>query len=194
MKEEVVIRDASVIKPEKSACGKIFPLSSADDFNEVNLAIAEINAPTIPHFHKKRTEFYFVLNGEGKLIIAGSRTPHKMKKEVLVIIPPNIVHYTIPRTPLKVMTVSTPAWTKEDEHIIHNISESEWVKLDYSEFREKYELISEFLSREGMDFEEGMSKEEEKTLDIERQSLVLRIGLNKMSIAELRNFLSLEKK
>jgi len=189
-RKEVIIRDVATVKHEPSACGRILPLSSADDFKEVNLAIAEINTPTIPHFHKERTEFYFVLDGEGKLI-AGLKTSHKIKKGVLVIIPPNTVHYTIPRIPLKVMTISTPAWTKEDEHIIHNISEIEWIKLDYSDFREKYELISEFLSREGIDFKEGISKEEEEMLDIERQSLVLRIGLNKMSIAELRKFMSL---
>lgn len=191
MRREVTIRDIATVQPEQSACGRILPLSSVDDFKKVNLAIAEINAPTIPHFHKKITEFYFVLDGEGKLV-AGSKTPYKIKKGVLAIIPSNTVHYTIPRTQLKVMTVATPAWTKEDEYTIYDTHKSKWSKFDYSGFQEKYELISEFLSREDMDFEKKMNEKEKKALDAERQSLVLKIGLNKMSIAELRDFLMIK--
>ena len=58
-----------------------------------------------------------------------------------------------------------------------------------SEFKERNDLIQEFLKREGLDFRKGMSRKEREKLDMERQSLVLRVGLNKMSVKELRHFL-----
>ena len=58
-----------------------------------------------------------------------------------------------------------------------------------SEFKEKSDLIQEFLKKEGLDFREDMTREERERLDVERQMLVLRVGLNKMSVKELKNFL-----
>ena len=58
-----------------------------------------------------------------------------------------------------------------------------------SEFKEKNDLIQEFLKREGLDFKKGMSRKEREAFNVERQSLVLRVGLNQMSVKELKHFL-----
>lgn len=58
-----------------------------------------------------------------------------------------------------------------------------------NEFKEKNDLIQEFLKRKRLEFRKGMSREEREALDVERQMLVLRLGLNQMSVEELKNFL-----
>jgi|GEM_PF-5479661 len=60
---------------------------------------------------------------------------------------------------------------------------------DYFPAKKKW-LIEEFLKREGLSFEENMLREERESLDTERQMLVLRMGLNKMTIQELQKFLN----
>lgn len=58
-----------------------------------------------------------------------------------------------------------------------------------SEFKEKYDLINELLTRMDLDFESDMTREEREALDVERQTFVLRAGWNKLSIAELKELL-----
>ena len=53
----------------------------------------------------------------------------------------------------------------------------------------KVELIEEFLTRERLSFKKRMSKEQREELDVERQALVLRLGLNQMSVKGLKKFL-----
>ncbi len=61
---------------------------------------------------------------------------------------------------------------------------------EVSEFKEKSDLINELLSRMDLNFEPDMTREDREALDVERQMLVLRIGWNNMSIAELKELLA----
>jgi hypothetical protein len=55
-----------------------------------------------------------------------------------------------------------------------------------SEFEERAQLIDRLLAKEGLEFREGMTREEREALDVERQSLVLRLGANSWPIEDLR--------
>ena len=57
-------------------------------------------------------------------------------------------------------------------------------------FAEKAGLIQDLLVKEGLGFKPGMTRQEREDLDVDRQSLVLRLGWNKLSMAELRVFSS----
>ena len=58
-------------------------------------------------------------------------------------------------------------------------------------FAEKAGLIQDLLVKEGLGFRPNMSRGERENLDVDRQSLVLRLGWNKLSMAELRVLLKL---
>ncbi len=179
-----IVRKLDSIKSIQDVCGEIKALSTKRDFIEASLAMAIIKSPTIPHYHKRITEFYYVINGVGKLIVG--RNTHNIKSRMLIIIPPLLVHYTIPRSKkIKVLAFAAPAWSEEDEFIAKENN----VFADFSEYKEKSELIYEILSRADMDFEFGMNRKEKEALDIERQMFVLRAGYNNMSISELRRLL-----
>ena len=182
--KEVITIKLQDIKAISDVCGQIRVLSSKEDFKKASVAHATMKGPTEPHFHKVLTEFYYVLEGKGKVIVG--RKLYPIQPGTLIIIPPPLAHYTIPQSKVKVLAFAAPAWSKEDQYII-NESVS---PVAYSPFQEKSELIYEILRRADLDFEEGMTREEREALDIERQTFVLRVGYNQMSCEELRKLLT----
>lgn len=179
-----IVRHHSEIPPIADVCGQIRALSSRDDFQEANVVVATMKAPTIPHYHREATEFYFVLSGKGRLIVG--RNVYEITNWMLVIIPSNTVHYTIPSLRTEILAFSVPAWREEDQFPLEGTTDA---IAGYSSFQEKAELIEEILRREGLEFQEGMSRKEREDLDIERQGFVLGARLNLMSIPELREAL-----
>jgi mannose-6-phosphate isomerase-like protein (cupin superfamily) len=182
-KTEVIVRDLNGTQAFSDVCGKIRALSSVEDFKEASLAHATMKGPTEPHFHKILTEFYYVLEGKGNIIIG--RKVFAAKRGTLVIIPQHLVHYTIPQSRIKVLAFAVPAWSEKDQYIANERNVSPAV---YSPFQEKAELINEILRRENLNFEEEMTREEREALDIERQTF----GFNRMSMEELRKTLTME--
>lgn len=184
MKEEIVrhFNDVQVIK---DVCGELRVLSTIVDFELASLAVATIYNPSIPHYHTSITEFYFVWDGTGRIIVG--REHYEIATGTMIIIPPNRVHYTIPRKVMKVLAFSVPAWFKEDQIIIENEDE---VAAHYSAHKEKLQLIEELLIRSDLGFTEKMDLDERETLDSKRQQLILKVGWNKMSIPELRRALA----
>lgn len=63
-----------------------------------------------------------------------------------------------------------------------------------SDLEEKNDLIQELLRRSGLEFEEGMSREDREALDRERHTVVLRVGWNKMSVRNLKQLLESKEK
>lgn len=178
-----IIRRLDNIKSVQDVCGMISVLSNKDDFKKASVALAMMIGPTIPHYHRRITEFYYVLKGKGKLITG--RNTHQVAEGALIIIFPHTCHYTIPREEMGVLAFAVPAWTEKDQFILKEND----VVADYSEYKEKSELIYEILSRADMDFEPGMNRKEKEALDMERQMFVMRAGYNKMSIPKLRKLL-----
>ena len=55
----VIVRQLWEIPPIADVCGEIRPMSTEDDFSQASLAVAAMVAPTIPHYHRIITEFYY---------------------------------------------------------------------------------------------------------------------------------------
>ncbi len=184
--EEIVI-SVEKVQPIKDICGEIRVLSSKQDFDKASTALVTMSAPGVSHYHKITTEFYFIIEGKGKLVIGAN--VYEIKAGTLILIPPNTAHYFIPREVTKILVFCIPAWSKEDEIVL---DETDKLVAGYSACTEKCELIREGLFRCDLGFEESMSKKEREELDVERQSFVLRAGYNKMSIPELRGLLKIK--
>jgi quercetin dioxygenase-like cupin family protein len=73
--------------------------------------LVEITADARTHYHKRMTEIYLVLEGEGYLELDGQRVP--VKPMTAVYIPPGCRHRAVGR--LKIINVPVPAFDPADE-------------------------------------------------------------------------------
>jgi uncharacterized cupin superfamily protein len=62
------------------------------------------------HFHKRATELYYVLEGEGSVVLDG--VEHRVRKGSLVHIPPGVVHGA--RGRMRVLVVGIPDIADDD--------------------------------------------------------------------------------
>jgi len=63
-----------------------------------------------PHFHKRSTEIYYVLEGEGEVLLDG--VAHPVRKGSLLHIPPGVVHGA--RGRMRVLVVGIPDIADDD--------------------------------------------------------------------------------
>ncbi len=97
---------------ERSACGWRDRLISREDA-QLDPA-AWVHAVDIdgakPHFHKRSTELYYVLDGGGVVFLDGEECP--VEKGSLVHIPPGVVHGAKGR--MRVLVVGIPDIAEDD--------------------------------------------------------------------------------
>lgn len=127
VKNRTLVRHEGHTARERSACGWRDRLISAED---ASLSPAAwVHAVDIdgakPHFHKRSTELYYVLDGEGVVVLDG--VEHAVKKGSLVHIPPGVVHSAIGR--MRVLVVGIPDIAPDDYHA-HGDSQGEAPALE----------------------------------------------------------------
>jgi quercetin dioxygenase-like cupin family protein len=96
---------------ERSTCGWRYRLLSKEDEQQ---AVAWAHAVDIDgaklHYHKVATELYYVLEGEGSVMLDGVEQP--VTKGSLVQIPPGVVHGA--RGRMRVLVVGVPHMREDD--------------------------------------------------------------------------------
>ncbi len=106
------VRHEGEVPREKSACGFRDRLISREDADARPAAWAhavDIDGAK-PHFHKRSTELYYVLEGEGSVILDGEEAP--VRKGSIVHIPPGVVHAAKGR--MRVLVVGIPDIDDDD--------------------------------------------------------------------------------
>ena len=89
---------------EKSTCGWRYRLLSHEDSGLAAWAhVVDIDGAKA-HYHKQATEVYYVLEGEGAVVLDGVR--HEVRKGSIVQIPPGVVHAGEGR--MRVLVVGVP--------------------------------------------------------------------------------------
>jgi len=73
--------------------------------------LVDISADARPHYHKRMTEIYLVLEGEGHLELDGDRVP--VKPMTAVYIHPGCRHRAVGK--LKIINIPVPAFDPADE-------------------------------------------------------------------------------
>lgn len=108
----ILIRHEGEAPRERSTCGWRDRLISREDAGSG--AAAWAHAVDIEgakeHFHKRGTELYYVLDGEGSVVLDG--VEHPVKKGSLVHIPPGVVHGA--RGRMRVLVVGIPDISDDD--------------------------------------------------------------------------------
>nr|VFK12819.1 MAG: Mannose-6-phosphate isomerase, cupin superfamily [Candidatus Kentron sp. LPFa] len=91
------------IEQVRGHCGVIRRMTTDEPARFIHLLVNDAER----HYHKKTTEYYYVLHGEGSIYLDGEI--HAIEKGDLVTIPPGTVHNAIERDgPLEVMVVEVP--------------------------------------------------------------------------------------
>lgn len=97
---------------ERSACGWRDRLLSVEDAHLAPAAWAhavDIEDSKL-HYHKRSTELYYVLEGQGELLLDG--VAYEVKKGSLAHIPPGVVHGA--RGRMRVLVVGIPDIASDD--------------------------------------------------------------------------------
>jgi mannose-6-phosphate isomerase-like protein (cupin superfamily) len=83
-----------------------------DDPDQIaSLHVVEISTDARTHYHKRLTEIYYILEGEGAMELDGEQ--HAVRPGDAILIKPGCRHRAIGK--LRVLTVPIPAFDPEDE-------------------------------------------------------------------------------
>jgi mannose-6-phosphate isomerase-like protein (cupin superfamily) len=104
-------RDPAEVKPRAETCGQIRPL-----IEEADGAAAEVHHVTIDHaklhYHERTDEIYYVIEGEGTMVLDGEEI--ELHEGVVVYVPRGVRHKAVGK--LTVLTVCIPRGVLNDVH------------------------------------------------------------------------------
>lgn len=83
--------------------------------------VVEILEDAQPHYHKKMTEIYLILEGKGFLELDGERIP--VRPMSAIYIAPGCVHRAVAVGKMKLINIPVPAFDPSDEYVVAESSE-----------------------------------------------------------------------
>ncbi len=101
----------SDVSPLKSLCGDSYRLFPAEKSPEASLHVVEISEAR-EHYHKRCTEFYYILEGSGEMRLGGDLV--KLGPGMLIRIEKGTRHAG--RGQFRALVIGVPAWRAEDEY------------------------------------------------------------------------------
>lgn len=99
------------LPPIACPCGETHRAFLDDPDGVASLHIVDISIDAKTHYHKRLTEIYYILEGEGEMELDGQR--HAVRPGDAILIKPGCRHRAIGR--LKVLNVPVPAFDPADE-------------------------------------------------------------------------------
>ena len=112
MPTRILVRHEGNTPRERSTCGWRDRLISREDQASYPAAWAhavDIDGARL-HYHKRSTELYYVLEGDGVVLLDGAE--HPVRKGSIVHIPPGVVHGA--RGRMRVLVVGIPDIAEDD--------------------------------------------------------------------------------
>jgi mannose-6-phosphate isomerase-like protein (cupin superfamily) len=108
--QTLLVRHEGEAPRERSTCGWRDRLISREDANVSAWVHAVDMDGSRPHFHRRATELYYVLEGEGAVVLDG--VEHAVRKGSIVHIPPGVVHGS--KGVMRVLVVGIPDIAEDD--------------------------------------------------------------------------------
>ena len=106
-----LLADLTAIDPVRCPCGFTRRAFATPENALSTLHIVDIQEDSRTHYHKKMTEIYLVLEGEGHIELDGEFVP--IKPMTSIMIKPGCRHRAIGK--LKIVNVAIPAFDETDE-------------------------------------------------------------------------------
>lgn len=107
---KTLVRHEGEVPRERSTCGWRDRLISREDSDVAAWAHAVDIDGARDHYHLRSTELYYVLEGEGTVLLDG--VPQPVRQGSLVHIPPGVVHGA--RGKMRVLVVGIPDISDDD--------------------------------------------------------------------------------
>ncbi|MEM9017239.1 MAG: cupin domain-containing protein [Verrucomicrobiota bacterium] len=101
------------IEPTPCPCGQARRAFMNDENEVASLHLVEIKKDSELHFHKRMTEMYYVLEGEGHIELDEETYP--LTPGTAVLIKPGCRHRAVGSN-LKILNIPVPKFNPEDEH------------------------------------------------------------------------------
>lgn len=109
-KAQAIVRHVETARSEPSTCGTRHRLISREDSDVAAWAHTVDLQDGALHYHKIATELYYVLEGEGTILL--DEESHPLKPGSIVHIPPGVVHAA--RGRFKALIIGIPDISDED--------------------------------------------------------------------------------
>lgn len=111
MTKNYLLAQLDDIEPTRCPCGFSRRAFAVPENQLATLHVVDIQQDAVTHYHKKMTEIYFILEGEGFLELDGEKIP--VRPMTSIMIKPGCRHRAIGQ--LKIVNVPIPAFDPEDE-------------------------------------------------------------------------------
>jgi len=99
------------VPPVRCPCGFARRAFAEAADNVASLHVVDIEQDSRAHYHKRMTEIYLVLEGEGQMELDGKRVP--VKPMTAIYIRPGCRHRAIGK--LRIVNIPVPAFDETDE-------------------------------------------------------------------------------
>jgi mannose-6-phosphate isomerase-like protein (cupin superfamily) len=99
------------IEPVRCPCGQARRAFASPDNEVATVHVVDISSESRPHYHKKMTEIYYVLEGEGHVELDGELVP--ARPHTSVMIHPETRHRAVGK--LRILNIPIPPFDPEDE-------------------------------------------------------------------------------
>ncbi len=97
--------------PVQCPCGSTRRAFASPDNPVATIHMVDIKADSEVHYHKKLTEIYLILEGEGFMELDGEKVP--VRKNSTILIKPGCRHRAVGK--LKIVNIPVPAFDPNDE-------------------------------------------------------------------------------
>ena len=106
-----IIAQLDEVPPVKCPCGLARRAFASDDNTVATMHLVDIHKDARTHYHKKMTELYLVLEGEGQMELDGKLFP--VKPMSAIFIKPGCRHRAMGQ--MKIINIPIPAFDESDE-------------------------------------------------------------------------------
>ena len=106
-----LIAQLDEVPPTPCPCGQARRAFDVPENTKATIHLVDIKKDSETHYHKKMTEIYLVLEGEGHIELDGEK--HPLKPLTSVMIKPGCRHRAVGN--LKIINIPIPAFDPEDE-------------------------------------------------------------------------------
>lgn len=110
-KKNYLLTQLDAVPPVRCPCGFARRGFAVPENTLATIHLVDIQADAQTHYHKKMTEIYLILEGEGVMELDGERIP--VKPMTSIMIKPGCRHRLVGKC--KIINVPIPAFDPEDE-------------------------------------------------------------------------------
>ena len=109
-----LIRNVDDVTPVPCPCGEARRIITGADTPDLSIHRVRIQGEAKAHYHKRLTEYYHSLSGEGEIEIDG--VPHPVRPGDTVMIPPETRHAL--RGDFEILNIVSPPFDPGDEFLV----------------------------------------------------------------------------